>query len=533
MGIYVNPGNKAFAEIAEHYIDKTGLVRLINQTIGTENKLTCISLPRRFGKSYTAKMLAAYYDCTCDSHSLFDHRRIARTKNYADHLNKYNVIYIDVSGFVSEVKSKQGDLCAIPENIRAAIRKDLVRSGLVRFGGLDTAEDYSLNDILIDITELPEGRPFVFIIDEWDSVIREAKDNAQAQEAYLNLLRSWFKNANFTPKAVAAAYLTGILPIKKDGTQSAISDFNEFPVLDPGEFAKYTGFSTTEVKRICKRTKLPFEDMKFWYDGYELAGPASIYNPYSVMCAVKANRCQSFWGKTSAAEGLTDYIKRDFDGLQETVANLIAGSEVEVNTDSFQNDLERFGSKDDVLTLLIHLGYLTYDSEHKTVHIPNEEVRGEFHNFLSSDDTGKHWTEIISRADKILDDTIHGRASSVAAALEEIRAEQYAPQYYNNEQSLRAIIKYAYLSAIGKYIKIEEMPSGKGLADVVFIPASSSRLPALVVELKWNKTSGGALEQIKKKQYTAALKIYAGNIILCGINYDSKTGKHTCEIENG
>lgn len=526
MGTYVNPGNQAFAEIADQdYVDKTGLIGVINKTIGRKNKLTCVSRPRRFGKSYAAKMLTAYYDCTCDSRALFDHRMIARTKGYLDGLNQYNVICLDISGFVSGVKEMNGSLKDVPAIIKKAIWKDLVESGFEPYA------DDSLNDFLIRCSSRPDGRPFIFIIDEWDSMIREAKDDEEAQAAYLNLLRGWFKNNNFTPKAVAAAYMTGILPIKKDGSQSAISDFKEYSMLNPGAFAKFTGFSENEVKRICKKNRMPFEAVKSWYDGYELTGTTSIYNPYSVMHAMADRDCRSFWGKTSAAEGLTDYIKEDFEGLQETVANLIAGSRVEVRTDGFQNDLERFGSKDDILTLLIHLGYLTYDSAEKTAHIPNEEVRGEFHSFLAVDDVGKHWSEMMKRADKVLDDTIHGRGEAVAAALEEIREEQYAPQYYNNEQSLRAIIKYAYLSAIGKYVKIEEMPSGKGIADVVFLPASSSRLPAVVVELKWNKTVGGAIQQIKEKKYTAALRPFEGNTILCGINYDSKTGKHTCKIE--
>ena len=344
-------------------------------------------------------------------------------------------------------------------------------------------------------------------------------------------MRGWFKNSNFTPKAIAAAYITGILPIKKDGTQSAISDFQEYTILNPGPFAGVTGFSESEVKRICKRNKMSFEDVKAWYDGYVLTGSTSIYNPYSVMKAMEVKECQSFWGKTSAAEGLTDYIKRDFDGLQETVANLMAGSEVEVHTDGFQNDLERFGSRDDILTLLIHLGYLTYDSLQKTAHIPNEEVRREFRNFLTNDDMGEHWLRLMKRSDQILDDTIHFRPDEIASALEEIRTEQYAPQYYNNEQALRAIIKYAYLSAIGKYVRLEELPSGKGLADVVFIPAKGSKLPVLLVELKWNKTAGGAIAQIRENGYTAALKPFSGSILLCGINYDAKTGRHTCRIE--
>ena len=202
-----------------------------------------------------------------------------------------------------------------------------------------------------------------------------------------------------------------------------------------------------------------------------------------------------------------------------------------VSVDSFQNDLESFESADDVLTLLIHLGYLTYHEADKTVQIPNEEIRIEFKQFLAQRKGNRAWMALFKRSQKLLEDTIAGREDEVAAALDEIRNEHYAPQFYNNEQSLRAVIKYAYLVAVGQYVEVEELPSGKGLADVVFIPASFSRLPAMVVELKWNKTSDGAIAQIKEKNYTASLKPYAGNIILVGINYNEKTGKHTCRIE--
>ena len=181
--------------------------------------------------------------------------------------------------------------------------------------------------------------------------------------------------------------------------------------------------------------------------------------------------------------------------------------------------------------MLIHLGYLTYHEAEQTVQIPNEEVRKEFKQFLSQKKINSGWIALIKRSQKLLDDTISGRGDEVAAAIEEIRAEQYAPQFYNNEQSLRAVLKYAYLVAASQYMELEEVPGGKGIADVSFIPGPLSRLPAMVIELKWNKTAGGAIAQIKEKKYTAKLKPYAGNILLVGINYDEKTGKHTCLIE--
>jgi hypothetical protein len=228
---------------------------------------------------------------------------------------------------------------------------------------------------------------------------------------------------------------------------------------------------------------------------------------------------------------MTDYINMDFDGLQETVAQLIGGAEMEVSTSRFQNDFERFQTKDDVLTLLVHLGYLTYDAAQKTVHIPNEEVREEFRHFLSNDQVGEHWRRLLNRSRKLMADTFQGDGDAVAAALEEIRDENYAPQFYNNEQALRAVIKYAYIAAFGQYLAVEEMPSGKGMADVAFIPTPLSRLPAMVVELKWNKTAGGAISQIKDKKYTAKLRPFEGKLLLVGINYDEKTGRHTCLIE--
>ena len=526
MGTYINPGNQAFRRISgPAYVDKTNLIELMNERIGGNECLVCVSRPRRFGKSYAANMLTAYYDRSCDSHDLFDDKKIFASETYERHLNQYNVICLDISSFISEARVTRTPLIDVPRMILEALHDDLRRVYP------DLPERKTLNDELLACVELPEGKPFIFIIDEWDAMIREAKDDDDAQTAYLNLLRGWFKNINFTPKAVAGAYMTGILPIKKDGSQSAISEFDEFSMLEPGEFSGYAGFTEDEVRSLCHGGNVDFAEIKAWYDGYDLAGIGAVYNPYSVMKAIKSGKCQSYWRKTSAAESLKSYINMDFEGLQETVARLIAGERIPVDTEGFQNDFESFESADDVLTLLVHLGYLTYHEESRSVQIPNEEVRIEFRQFITQKRLNTGWMSLIRRSQRILEDTAAGRCDAVAAALNEIREEQYAPQFYNNEQSLRAIIKYAYLAAFGEYLKVEEMPAGKGIADVAFIPASFSRLPAMVVELKWNKTAGGAIGQIREKKYAAALKAYTGNLLLVGINYDEKSGSHSCVIE--
>ncbi len=524
MGTYLNPGNKGFQKILHsEYVDKTGLIAVINQAIGTTGMLTCISRPRRFGKSYAAKMLCAYYDCSCDSRALFDDKEIAGTEGYLKHLNQYNVINLDITGFVSEATTMDLPLLNVPNMIADAVYRELTES-------YPELEGKSLGDAMIDCVE-KSGKKFVFIIDEWDALIREAKGDRAVQKKYLNFLRGWFKNSSFTPRVVAAAYMTGILPIKKDGSQSAISDFIEYSILDPGGFAAYTGFTEGEVRRLCASYGMNFEDARKWYDGYDFSDIGPVYNPYSVMLAMRKRKFGSYWQKTSAAESLMTYINMDFEGLQEIVSRLISGEEIEVDTDDFENDFETFKSRDDVLTLLIHLGYLTWNEEDGTVRIPNEEVRGEFRKILKGTNASRKWMELISRSRRLLEDTIAGNGEAAAKAIEAIRDTQYAPTFYNNEQALRYVIKFAYIAAVDQYLKVEELPSGKGIADVVYLPKRNSTLPALVVELKWNKTSEGAIRQITERNYPAVLEEYGGEVVMAGINYDTEKKVHSCLIE--
>lgn len=533
MGTYLNPGNSGFAEVLKSdYVDKTDLISIINSTIGTKKKLTCISRPRRFGKSYAAQMLCAYYDGSCDSRGLFDKYQVTKDESYEKNINQYHVISLDVTSFISEARKEGFSLQEVAVRISAAIRNDVT----TQYSELD--DGLTLNDTLISLVQ-KTGKKIVFIIDEWDSMIRETSGDSEAQERYLNLLRGWFKNNNFTPVVVAAAYMTGILPIKKDGSQSAISDFEEYSVLEPGKFAGFVGFTEEEVKKLCEEKNKDFEKMKLWYDGYTVGEKHSIYNPYSVMHAVNSGKYKSYWKKTSAAETLMTYIDMDQDDLQDTIARLIAGESVIVDTDSFQNDVETFTCKDDVLTLLTHLGYLTYEEEPDSydddtvvglVKIPNEEVRSEFDKILRK---AKHKSliELVRKSDKLLKDTLEGNSEAVAKEIANVHDSEYAPTYYSNEQSLRYVVKMAYISCVDQYAKVEELPSGHGIADVVFLPKRRSTLPAMIVELKWNKDAQGAIKQIKDRDYPKVLTNYGGRIMLVGVNYDEGTKSHSCVIE--
>lgn len=528
MGVYVNPGNKGFEKICRgDYIDKTGLIELMNHRIGSSDSLVCISRPRRFGKSFAAKMLSAYYDCSCNSHGLFDDKEIAWTQDYARHLNQYNVICLDITGFISDMKRKKKPLDLVPDMIVETIQNELKSMDPA------LAEEKNLNDCIIQYVERHGGRQFIFIIDEWDAMIREAKEDEAAQQAYLNLLRGWFKNTNFTPRAVAAAYMTGILPIKKDGSQSAISDFEEYSMIKPRQFGKYVGFTEAEVRKLCGERCVSFQSMKRWYDGYYFKDVGSVYNPNSVMKAIRNKDFDSYWTETSAAEGLMNYISQDYNGLSKTIAELIGGIDVKINTTGFANDLKTFRGKDDVLTLLVHFGYLSYDSEKKTVQIPNEEIKLEFQRSIRE---VKHDATLkrLAQSEQLFLDTLQKKEDAVAAQIERVHAEETSPLHYNREDSLRDVIKLAYYTYRDHYLQWEKLPAGDGYADIVYIPRHGSDWPALVIELKWNKSAEGAISQILQKRYPDALKNLGCPVLLVGITYEkdspSSSRNHSCKI---
>ena len=522
MGNYLNPGNSGFAGIRnDTYVDKSGLIGLINRTIDTPGRLTCISRPRRFGKSFAAKMLCAYYDRTCDSAGLFDDLMIAGDAQYRDYLNRYDVIYLDMTGVIGEASIM---------DIVPYIQRNVIRELTEQYPELKVVEGFAAT--LSNAAETA-GDKFVMIIDEWDAPVREAAGHPDLQRKYLEFLRSLFKNSGMTDKIFAAVYMTGILPIQKDGSQSAISDFREYTMIKPRQFGKYVGFTENEVRKLCRDNECDFEKMKQWYDGYAFRDMESVYNPNSVMEAIRNDDFDSYWTQTSAAESLMRYISLDFDGLGRTVSELIGGVETKVDTKGFANDLVTFRDRDDVLTLLIHLGYLSYDETTQKAHIPNEEIRLEFARAIRQvrrDDTIRR----VRESEQLIEDTVHGKEEAVARQIEKIHEEE-SSLYYNNEQALRSVIKRAYFSYGDEYVMFEELPAGAGYADIVYLPRKDSVLPVLVIELKWDQPAEGAIAQIRDRRYPEALREYGGDILLVGISYskDDPAGKrkHHCRIE--
>ena len=501
-------------------MDKSGLIALINDSIGTTYNLSCVSRPRRFGKSFAAQMLCAYYDKTCDSSALFDDLAIAETADYQTHLNHYDVIYIDMTGVKPAANGFRSLVSFLTERLTVELKE--------AYPGISVAADFP--STLVSAAERA-GNRFIAIIDEWDAPIREAPET---QKEYLEFLRSLFKNSGVTSRVFAAAYMTGILPIKKDGSQSAISDFREYTMVSPGRFAEYVGFTEKEVRTLCERENVAFSAMKQWYDGYAFGGAGSVYNPNSVMRALQDKEFRSYWTETSAADSLMRYISLDEEGLGKTIAEITGGVHIPVDTNGFSNDLITFRSQDDVLTLLIHLGYLAYDREDETVRIPNEEIRLEFARAIR-DDKRPETMRRVRESEQLFLDTIHMNEEAVAAQIEKVHTQETSPLHAHNEQTLRAVIQLAYFSYKDNYLKLEELPAGKGYADIVYLPKKKTSLPALVIELKWNGSAETAIQQIKSRNYPAVLKDYGGEILLAGISYqkDAPSGqrKYQCRIE--
>ena len=524
MGLYINPGNENFAEILhDDYVDKTGLIAVINDTIGKKNRLSCISRPRRFGKSYAAFMLAAYYDCSCDSHELFDGLEIAKDESYEKHINQYNVLYLDITGFMSDTTL---------EGLPAFIRERIMREAIRDFPNLDAGN--TLKEALAAIVA-KTGKKFVAIIDEWDAPIRDPYSTTKTKKDFLEFLRSLFKS-DITKRVFAAAYMTGILPIKKDGTQSAISEFWEYPILQPEEFAPYTGFVEEDVEQICKANSVSYESMKEWYNGYRVyledGEPISVYNPNSVVRAAMKGKFQSYWQQSSAVYGALDYINLDFDGLGEAMEKLTAGLDVLYHTSDFKNDLTSFETADDVLTLLTHFGYLTYDYEKQAGRIPNYEIMAEFGGMVHRV-THKETMERLKESEQFLSDLIAGNAKAVAANVQKVHMKESAPLWYNDEQALRAVIKLAFFTYRDHYIKLEELPSGTGYVDMAYIPRRYDPSPALIIELKAGGTLEDALAQIRSRNYAASVEGLGKDALLVAITYDKtdKTKEHHCKIE--
>ena len=524
MGLYLNPNADAFqiGLNSEIYVDKSLVLAELNKLACTQGNFICMSRPRRFGKSMVGNLISAYYSKGCDTRSIFSQMKIGQTPDYDRYLNKLNVIKLDLNGWYQ--RSIQGNRT---KHLLTDIHKALACEFKEEFPTLKFSNNNTLDQCILKVYA-KLGEKFVIIIDEYDVLVRENVPQ-DLFDNYLSFLNGLFKDTTLRP-AIALAYITGIMPIVRDKVQSKLNEFSEYTMLRPRQFAGMIGFTEEEVKDLCEKYHVDFDECLRWYDGYQMSDNVKVCNPLSVINTLTSGEFDNYWLTTGSFEALRERILMDYEGMRQDVIKMISGESVPVNVLKFQNTLQSINSKDNVFTYLIHLGYLCYNRKDKTCHIPNEEVRIEWINSIEDSSDYTQVMKVINASKRLLDDTINGNEEAVARALDAAHTEVTNPLTYNDEHCFQSAICLAYFYANTRYTLIKELPTGKGYADLVLVPYLPN-IPAMVVELKHNKSTESALGQIKSKNYHEALNLYYDNLLFVGINYDEKTKEHTCKIE--
>ena len=548
MGNILNPSeNNSFIKLANSkkylFVDKTDFIEHINERINEDNCFLAITRPRRFGKTVTAHMLSAYYSKGYSGQNIFDKLEIANKPSYTEHLNKYNVIYVDMNSIdgrfdvYSNQKQKLDGVTDIVDYFEYLIINELKSSN--EFSEClekQQIENTGLLEALITITQELNTK-FIFIMDEWDLIYREYRNNEVLQMKFIKLLKNLFKSDS-GQACFALAYLTGILPIKKYNSQSALNVFKEYNMLTPEPYETYFGFTEDEVAEIVKSPNctLSHQELKKWYEGYKLNG-IDIYNPNSVVSAVSDGKCKSYWSGTSSNEEVVRLINMDFDGIKNDVMNLIEGARVVFDFSNFQNDMVTINNKNDVFSLLVCLGYLGCsdvggDGNYKQAYVPNKEIKYALMGIIK----GQEWferIENIKRSESLLKAILELDATTVATLIQDVHNSPAVSLLdYNDEESLTYCVMTGLLwSTLGKYITRREEQAGKGRADLVYEPMLNGTTPLILIEFKYDGSAEEAIAQIKKQEY---FKRYSGqyrNIIIVGINYSTKTKDHQCLIE--
>ncbi len=517
MAFYLNKGNYKFLEYrnSKIYVDKSKMIGLVNSLLNTSSKYMCVTRPRRFGKTLALSMLNAYYSNGCDSKEIFDELGVSKDSSYLEHLNKHNVIWIDMASCYSKYKGK----------FIERFTEELIYELDEKWPNVITKRDKCLADAITRINSVL-GERFIFLIDEWDVIFREAP-NSKLCDEYIDLLKGLFKSSEVS-ECFDLVYLTGILPIRRYSTQSTLNMFDEYNMLNPRNLGEYIGFTENEVKYLCDKYDIDFSTMKKWYDGYRLKG-VEVYNPKSVVEAITNDGFGDYWTLTSATEAVSNYMNYDNGELKGKITLMLSGESVPVDPMRFSNDLTKVDSQDAALTILIHLGYLAFDEKERTCRIPNFEIRQEFERAIDE----LNWQDIynpISNSKKLYEETIKGNTDFINKTLDDNHSELASIFNKNKEDALGIIVTISYYCLRDFYYFRKEDTCTTGRADITYTPKDGSHMP-IVIELKADDSADNAIKQIKERDCSSVFKGYKGKIILLGISYDSKTLKHDSKIE--
>lgn len=521
MGIYVNPGNRQMlmALNCDIYVDKSEIINVVNKKFDTDGRFMCVSRPRRFGKTMVGNLISAYYSSGADSRAIFERLKIAETPGWDVRLNNMNVIKVDLGAFFSRYHDDGNVISMLNQLVVNDLRKE--------FPDIEIRDGAPLAEAIVEVFSETQV-PFVVIIDEYDVMVRERVSESEFA-SYLALLNTLFKSDD-CGSAIGLAYITGIMPIVRDRVQSKLNNFTEDTILEPQQLAPYIGFTLDEVKSLCDKFDIDYQECLRWYDGYHIAQGVSICNSNSVCRAITTRKFANYWNRTGAYAVIGDYIRMDFDGVKEDLTTIVGGGSVPVKVTSFSNVLSDLGSKDKVFTYLTHLGYLVYDGATGTCSIPNGEVREEWESALEDMKDMSEVVKMIRNSERLLKATLEREEEVVAAALDEAHKHVTSALTYNDEGALQSAVGLAYFSATSQYTIHRELPAGDGFADIAFVPYVKGA-PGIIIELKMDKNPEAGLAQIKARGYASVFAGYAGPVYLVSVSYGKRTERHKCRIE--
>ncbi len=505
--------NKMFRMMVhdKYFVDKSGMIETVNARINTMNRYLCVTKPRRFGKTSALNMLGAYYCKAYDTAALFDGLRISMSATWRTHLNRYSVIHLSLN----RLPDRDGTYQDYVNGIRDAIRQDIQEA----YPKTRNKEWGSLVDMLTATED-----QFIFIIDEWDYIFSHEL-YPEHQGEFLEFLRNLLKDQSY----VALAYMTGVLPIKKYSTGSALNMFKEYTMLKDPHFEEYFGFTESEVRALSeKQSALTMEEISDWYDGYQTRTGARLYNPRSVVCALEDATCQSYWTRTGKMDEVLFFLKYNIGEVRDDVIRMVNGMPVRIDIKKeYTAGQESPANRKDIYSAMVIYGLLSYhDGE---LRIPNKELMLEFEEALEDEDFG-YVADLVRKSEKVLDATLEKRGDAVASYLHNIHNSEIPILKYNDENSLSCVVTLAYLSARNQYRIEREEKSGKGFADFVFYPKKKN-LPGIILECKANDTPLAAIAQIKNKEYDEKLRAKKiEKILAVGLSYDTNRKEHQCVI---
>jgi len=523
VGRFLNKGNQKFAEFSrtKYFIDKTELLNVLLEKDADE-KFICCSRPRRFGKSVTADMMTAYFSRGVASRSLFEPLKCTKNEPFLENMNRYDTIFMDIQAqFVAARK------LGIDPN--AYVNDIVVKELQEQYS--EYIPDHTFIAEALSMINSATGNRFVIIFDEWDYPIRELDKDSQERLDYIEFLRGLFKNSD-AKDYIRLAYLTGILPMVRMKGQSAVNNFHEYTMIRPKDLGDFVGFTEDEVAGLCEKFDVDFQQMKAWYNGYNINGRA-VYNPLSVVRAIAEDDFGQFWTDTGTYEDIEELINRNFDGLREAVIEMLSGNRIHVNTAGCKNDMHTFMDKDQIITTLIHFGYFAYDKVTQEAYVPNKEIQEVFYKYMENE-SGDNLSRFMELSENIAEAVLSMDEDTTAGLVQQVHSDFISSIEYNDENSLVCTITVALLAFFRYYHRpMREFPCGKGFADIVYLPlAKCPNRPVVVVELKWNRDARTAITQIKERSYPESLQDYSGEILLVGITYDKKTKEHQCMIES-